>query len=67
MTFEERFAAHILEKSKVDVPNEMLDDVLDIMEVFSVMKKKARRRVVAYANEIVLIDEYRKVKPADDD
>lgn len=66
MNYEEMFAANAIQKSHVVVPNEMLDDILDIMDVFVSVKKKARRRVVEYANEIALIDEYRKKNPEDD-
>lgn len=63
VNYEEMFAANAIQKSHVVVPNEMLDDILDIMDVFVSVKKKARRRVVEYANEIALIDEYRKKEP----
>ena len=66
VNYEEMFAANAIQKSHVVVPNEMLDDILDIMDVFVSVKKKARRRVVEYANEIALIDEYRKKNPEDD-
>ena len=66
MNFEEMFAANAIQKSHVVVPNEMLDDILDIMDVFVSVKKKARRRVVEYAHEIAQIDGYRKKTPEDD-
>ena len=66
VNYEEMFAANAIQKSHVVVPNEMLDDILDIMDVFVSVKKKARRRVVEYASEIALIDEYRKKNPEDD-
>ena len=66
VNYEEMFAANAIQKSHVVVPNEMLDDILDIMDVFVSVKKKARRRVVEYANEIALIDEYIKKNPEDD-
>ena len=66
VNYEEMFAANAIQKSHVVVPTEMLDDILDIMDVFVSVKKKARRRVVEYANEIALIDEYRKKNPEDD-
>ena len=53
-------AADRAEKTHVVVPNDILEDVLDILDVFVSVKQHARRRIVEYANEVVLIDKYRK-------
>lgn len=63
---EGALAADRAEKTHVVVPNDILADVLDILDVFVSVKQQARRRIVEYAQELVLIDKYRKKNPEED-